>query len=292
MTKASPIIIGSDHAGFELKERVKKLLSAMNIEFKDVGAFSESTSDYPVYISEVAAAISNGEYSRGIAIDGIGVGASIVANRFPRVRAALCTNSDMARLARAHNDSNVLVLGGWMTSSWHAENILSQWLTTKFEGGRHAKRLSLIDDNTRLRIAMHHLDSIEAPEKLDDQLYHTVTKGIERLTQLFRPDRRDDDEARLPESCPAKFTFKGTRFSALMVDLSKTGAQFKLVSSKKLDLKPSDSIEYEIRTPYGTSKCTGQVIWVDRQFYLTWGVKFTKLSNDKNDPLMSLMDSM
>lgn len=297
MTKQDPIIIGCDHAGYELKEHIKKTLSQSKIIFKDIGAFTREPSDYPIYISEIASAVSSGEFTRGIAIDGMGMGACMVANRFPRVHASHCLNSDMAVVARSHNDSNILVIGGRITSPWYADQILRHWLETKFEGGRHAKRLSLIDDNTKLQIALNHLESIKPEEfatsGFDEQLFHKATKGIERLKQLFTGDRRLSHETRLPESCPAAFFHEGLHYESLMVDLSESGAQFQLdAGSNKINLVVDDELEFSIKTPYGHTSCKGKIVWVDRSFYLTWGVKFTEVSKDKNDPLKSLMDSM
>jgi ribose 5-phosphate isomerase B len=297
MAKTESIIIGSDHAGFALKEHVKKYLDQQGIAYKDVGAPSAEPSDYPIYISEVASAISSGEFGRGIAIDGIGIGASIVANRFPKVRASLCSNSDLARLARAHNDANVLVLGGWTTSDWLADQILDTWLKTRFDGGRHARRISLIDDDTTLKIALKHLENIEPdalPEdKLNEQLYSLMKKGIEHLNHLFRSDRRHQTESRLSEACPTTMSINGQKFSSIMTDLSTTGAQFRLnATSKKFALNSGDKLDLEIKTPYGTSQCSGEVMWIDKSFYPSWGIKFTKLPQEKSDPLRSLMEGM
>jgi ribose 5-phosphate isomerase B len=297
MAKAESIIIGSDHAGYELKEEIKKHLEKLGIAYKDVGAPSVSPTDYPVYISEVASAVSNGEFERGIAIDGIGVGASIVANRYPKVRAALCSNSDIARLSRAHNDANILVLGGWTTSAWHAERILDAWLSTRFEGGRHQRRVALIDDTTTIKIALNHIESLEADkfpkDKIDEQLYSFVVKGIEKLSHMFRSDRRGRQEARLSEACPTAVIFGGQKYAAIMTDLSAEGAQFRLnATNKKPVFKTGDEIALEIKTPYGTSSCGGRIMWIETSFYPSWGIKFTKLSNDKKDPLRSLMEGM
>ena len=140
------LIIGSDHAGFAMKEYVKGELSRRGIPFDDIGVFNEDKSDYPVYAAKVARAVSKGEYDRGIAVCGSGIGASITANRFKNVRAALCITEEMARLSMQHNNANVLVLGGRITSQNEASKILTIWLTTDFEGGRHEKRIRLIDE--------------------------------------------------------------------------------------------------------------------------------------------------
>jgi ribose 5-phosphate isomerase B len=140
------LIIGSDHAGFLMKEYVKSELSRLGIAFDDVGVYNEDKSDYPLYAAKVARAVSKGEYERGIAVCGSGIGASITANRFRNIRAALCITEEMARLSRQHNNANVLVLGGRITSQNEASKILDAWLTTDFEGGRHEKRVRMIDE--------------------------------------------------------------------------------------------------------------------------------------------------
>ena len=142
MRNVSNIIIGSDHAGFYLKEALKISFAGMT----DVGTYSEESVDYPDFAARVARAISSGEFKRGILICGSGVGMSIVANKFPGVRAALCTDADTARLSRMHNDSNVLVLAGRRTQAETAVEIVDIWLDTAFEGGRHSRRLDKIKD--------------------------------------------------------------------------------------------------------------------------------------------------
>jgi len=138
------IAIGSDHAGFVLKEQLKTFLGKMDIETVDAGTGSEESVDYPDYGSEVARAVSAGRVARGILICGSGIGMSIVANKFPGVRAALCRDAETAVLSRQHNDSNILVLAGRQTGSDEAEAILQAWLDTAFEGGRHQRRLDKI----------------------------------------------------------------------------------------------------------------------------------------------------
>lgn len=139
------IIIGSDHAGFKLKEHLKKDLESIGIPYKDVGVFNEDRSDYPIYSARVASKVADGTFKRGIAICGTGIGASIVANRFKKVRAALCITPEMGMMSRSHNDANVLVLGQRITPFETASEILKQWLSTPFEGGRHAARVEQID---------------------------------------------------------------------------------------------------------------------------------------------------
>ena len=135
------IIIGSDHAGFDLKEALKESIIGMT----DVGTYSDESVDYPDFASKVARAISVGEYERGILICGSGVGMSIVANKFSGVRAALCTDTDTARMSRMHNDANILVLAGRRTNIETAVAIVTVWLDTEFEGGRHRRRLDKIN---------------------------------------------------------------------------------------------------------------------------------------------------
>jgi len=140
------IIIGSDHAGFAMKEYIKSELARKNYTSEDIGVFNEERSNYPLYSAKVARRVSSGEYERGIIICGSGIGASIVANRFKKVRAALCLTEEMGKLSRAHNDANILVLGGRITPYAEATKILSAWLNTPFEGGRHQERIDMIDN--------------------------------------------------------------------------------------------------------------------------------------------------
>ncbi len=139
------IIIGADHAGFSLKEALKPFLEGRGFFVADVGTDSEDSVDYPDFGKKVAEAVSTGLFPRGILICGSGIGMSIVANRFPAVRGALCLDAETARLSRLHNDSNVLVLAGRKTDPEIARNILQTWLDTPFEGGRHKVRIEKID---------------------------------------------------------------------------------------------------------------------------------------------------
>lgn len=144
MTKAKVILIGSDHAGFGLKEGIKPYLEGRGFQVKDMGAYSRERCDYPAFAYELAKAISAKKYSRGILICKSGIGNSIVANRLPGVRAALCYNITAARLSREHNDSNVLVLGSAFVNRGLARRITGAWLNTRFQGGRHKRRLNQI----------------------------------------------------------------------------------------------------------------------------------------------------
>ncbi|MCX5715117.1 MAG: ribose 5-phosphate isomerase B [Candidatus Omnitrophica bacterium] len=138
------IIIGSDHAGFSLKEKFKIYLEKKGFYVKDLGTYSEKRCDYPEFAFGVASLVSSGKFKRGILICKSGIGNSIVANRFRGVRAALCYNTKAARLSREHNDSNILVLGSGFVSENKSKEILRAWLDTGFQGGRHKRRLDLI----------------------------------------------------------------------------------------------------------------------------------------------------
>jgi len=138
------ILIASDHAGFALKGKLKPFLKKKGLKVVDLGTESSGRCDYPAYAAALAEKIARKSYGRGILICKSGVGNSIVANRFPGVRAALCHNVRAARLSRQHNDSNVLVLGSAFVSAKTAQRILGAWLNTSFLGGRHKRRLGQI----------------------------------------------------------------------------------------------------------------------------------------------------
>ncbi len=147
MTKADDaqkIWIGNDHGGYELKRKIITFLEERGVEFEDVGSDSGEIVRYPHYAVRVAKAVSDGEAERGILICSTGIGMSIIANKFERVRAALCTSTYMGRLTRAHNDSNILCLGGKITGEFEALDILDAWLRTEYDGGRHDISLELI----------------------------------------------------------------------------------------------------------------------------------------------------
>lgn len=139
------ILVGSDHAGVFLKGLIVSLLEATEREVEDVGAHSESSVDYPDYGGIVARAVSEGKCDKGILICGSGIGMSIVANRFPGVRAALCHDLQTVELSRRHNDSNILVLGEKLIDSALAILMVSKWLDVPFDGGRHAARLEKLE---------------------------------------------------------------------------------------------------------------------------------------------------
>ena len=139
------IIVGSDHAGFDLKERVKEWLEEKGFLVEDAGTRSPEQVDYPDFAHKVAEAVASGRRARGVVICGTGIGVSMAANRHAGVRAAVVWNEDTARLSREHNDANVLALGGRTTDPDLAERILDVWLKTPFAGGRHARRVAKIE---------------------------------------------------------------------------------------------------------------------------------------------------
>jgi len=140
------IAIGSDHAGYAYKEKIKKYLQGLGHEVTDFGTRSEEPADYPVHIRPVAEAVARGEFDRGIVLGGSGNGEAMVANRVKGVRCALCWNAESARLGRAHNDANMISLGQRMMSEATALEIVRVWLETPFDGGRHERRIRMIDE--------------------------------------------------------------------------------------------------------------------------------------------------
>src|SRR5256714_15357339 len=139
------VAIGSDHAGFKYKEQIKSFLLELGHNVKDFGTNSEEPVDYPLFIRPVAEAVARGEFERGIVLGGSGNGEAIVANRVRGIRCALCWNLESACLARQHNDAKLLSLGQRLISLETALDIVRIWLDTPFEGGRHARRIALID---------------------------------------------------------------------------------------------------------------------------------------------------
>jgi ribose 5-phosphate isomerase B len=142
---ADAVIIGSDHAGFELKERVKATLERLGVPFEDLGTHSADSVDYPDVAHRVAEAVEKGRYKRGLLVCGTGIGVSMAANRHAGVRAALAHDEETARLSREHNDANVLALGGRTVEPGLAERVVEVWLATPFAGGRHARRVAKIE---------------------------------------------------------------------------------------------------------------------------------------------------
>lgn len=154
MTTSVRIAIGSDHAGFALKSTIKRYLEDGGYVVDDLGAHSEESVDYPDFAAAVANAVVTGEARFGILICGTGIGMSIAANKVPGIRAALCTDSFTARRSRAHNDANVLCLGASVIGQGVAEDVVSAFLSTPFDGGRHARRVAKISAAERQQPAI------------------------------------------------------------------------------------------------------------------------------------------
>ena len=144
MKRRETIIIGADHAGFGVKEFIKKELLKMDYPVKDVGTYSTAPVDYPDYAERVAVEVRTHKNSSGILACGTGIGASIAANKIPGIRAALVENIRDARLSREHNDANILVVGGRPFNKKKVRRMIRVWLRSKFKGGRHERRLKKI----------------------------------------------------------------------------------------------------------------------------------------------------
>jgi len=144
------IAIGADHAGYELKEKMKDLLKSLGMEFQDFGTQSTESTDYPDYAHSVAQAVSSGKAEFGILVCGTGIGMAIVANKHNGVRASNVESTEAARLARSHNNANVLAIGARLTPWETAKEIIQTFLTTAFEGGRHQRRVDKIHSLTNL----------------------------------------------------------------------------------------------------------------------------------------------
>lgn len=138
------IVLGSDHGGLEMKEALKAVLSERKMDLQDLGTQNGDSVDYPDFAEKVAGAVSRGDAELGILVCGTGIGMSIVANKFPGVRAALATDEFMAQMAKEHNNANILVLGGRVLSIELASRMVNVWLDTAYEGGRHQLRLDKI----------------------------------------------------------------------------------------------------------------------------------------------------
>ena len=141
------IIIGSDHAGFEVKEYVKTLLLERGLTVEDKGCFSTESVHYPIYAKAVAHGVAAGEAPRGILICGTGIGMSIAANKVKGIRAALCHNAFTAQACREHNDANILCLGARVLTQEQIREIVEIWLDTEFAGGRHAIRVAMLEED-------------------------------------------------------------------------------------------------------------------------------------------------
>lgn len=140
------IAIGADHRGFELKEEIKKYLKNRQIEIIDFGTNSEAKADYPIIAEKVALSVKNKEVDKGILICGTGFGMSIVANKHRGIRCVSCYNEETAKLAKQHNNINILAIGAGQNTIEEAINIVRIWLETEFEGGRHENRVQMIEE--------------------------------------------------------------------------------------------------------------------------------------------------
>ena len=139
------VAIGCDHGGFELKQKVIDYLKARDIEFEDFGIYIKEAADYPEIAKKVSIDVANNRFNRGILICGTGIGMSIVANKTKGIRASLCHDTYSARVSRAHNNANILCLGARVVGEYLALDIVDTWLKTGFEGGRHKKRIDMIE---------------------------------------------------------------------------------------------------------------------------------------------------
>ncbi len=140
------VAIGSDHAGYRMKEFLIKYMEEKGIEVEDVGAYSEERVDYPVYAEKVCELVKDNKVNFGVLICGTGLGMMIAANRFKGIRATLCLYPEMARFARKHNDANVLVLAGRLMGEELAKWTFEAFISTEFEGGRHEKRVKMLEE--------------------------------------------------------------------------------------------------------------------------------------------------
>jgi len=141
---AMRVALGADHAGFELKNALKRVLDELGVTYDDFGTGSAESVDYPDYARAVGESVVSGRYDRGILVCGSGIGMSIAANKIHGVRAAVAIEIESARLSRAHNDANVIALGARLTSEADAAAIVRTFLSTEFQGGRHAERVEKI----------------------------------------------------------------------------------------------------------------------------------------------------
>lgn len=147
------VAIGADHAGYELKEKIKAYFDEKNIAYKDFGTNNAESCDYPMFSKAVAESVACGESEKGILVCGSGIGVCIAANKVRGIRAALCYEPELAVMARAHNNANIICIGSRFVSYNTAQNIVNSFLNTNFEGGRHQRRVKQIEnlesDNAR-----------------------------------------------------------------------------------------------------------------------------------------------
>jgi ribose 5-phosphate isomerase B len=140
------IALAADHAGYEDKEQIKKTLDEMGVEYNDMGTYSCDAVDYPDFAKKAAEAVARGDYDQGVLVCGSGTGMAIAANKVPGIRAAVAWNEDIARLARQHNDANVLSLAARFNTPEELEKIVKAFLTADFDGGRHERRVEKIEE--------------------------------------------------------------------------------------------------------------------------------------------------
>lgn len=146
MANKPKIALGADHAGFPLKERVRSYLQSKGIEVEDLGVASANPADYPDFAAKVAERVAAGEADFGVLVCGTGIGMAMTANKVPGIRAAACNDTLSAHFARAHNDANILTMGGRLIDEATAQKVLDTWLATPFEGDRHQRRVDKIAD--------------------------------------------------------------------------------------------------------------------------------------------------
>jgi RpiB/LacA/LacB family sugar-phosphate isomerase len=158
------IALASDHAGYSEKERLKPLFRELGLEVEDLGTVSEDSVDYPDYARKVAERVASGEAEQGVLVCGSGTGMAIAANKVPGVRAAVAWNEESARLARQHNDANVLSIGARTTPVEQIPSIVRAWFETKFDGGRHAARVAKITEIERAEL-QHEIEGQHTPKE-------------------------------------------------------------------------------------------------------------------------------
>ena len=140
------IAVAADHGGYKLKEKVKEHLLERGIEVEDLGTHSEESVDYPIYGKLCGEAVASGQADLGVVVCGTGIGISIAANKVHGIRCGLCTSVEMAHLTKQHNNANILALGGRTTGEELAMEIVDEWLYTQYEGGRHQRRVEMLDN--------------------------------------------------------------------------------------------------------------------------------------------------
>jgi len=176
------IVLGADHGGFELKEAVKQILGARGVEVEDVGCHSLDSTDYPDYAADVCVRVSEGRADQGVLVCTTGLGMSIASNKFPRVRAALCLNPVMARMAREHNDANVLVLGGKLLSGAELEAVVEMWLSSRYSSAeRHVRRLGKVVSYQQPSITMP--PWYVCPEASQPSIMWSAVSAVETIHQ-------------------------------------------------------------------------------------------------------------